>query len=171
MHRVHHFPTSQLAYNACFEDPHIREGDILVVAPERVVGIASDDPIAVTTAHGELKPFPAQTREELLAELAHDAAQISHAVKEALRFQFEVAANFLGFAGPTHTLFASETIVVLTFDDLLVTSDAIDHRIAALQQRLDAAEPGSSMALFTEHAIVRLRAAREKLASYVLKRA
>lgn len=170
MHRVHHFRTSLLAYNACFDDPHVREGDILVVAPERVVGIASDDPIAVTTAHGELKPIPALTREGLLAELAHDAAQISHAVKEALRFQFDVAPHFLGFAGPTHTLFASETIVVLTFDDLLVTSDAIDHRITALQQRLDTAEPGSSMALFTQHAIVRLRAAREKLASYALGR-
>ena len=164
MHRVHHFPTSQLAYNACFDDPHVREGDILVIAAERVIGIASTDPIAVTTAHGELKAFPAMTREELLAELAHDADQISHAVKEALRFQFGVAPQFLEFAGPTHALFATETIVVLTFDDLLVTSDAIDHRITALQQRLDAAEPGSSMAL------VRLRAAREKLASYALGR-
>ena len=171
MHRVHHFRTSQLAYNACFDDPHVREGDILVVASERVVGIASADPIAVTTAHGELKPFPALTREELVAELAHDADQISHAVKEALRFLFDVAAQFLGFAGPTHTLFGSETVVVLTFDDLLVTSDAIDHRITALLQRLDAIEPGSSMALFSQHAIVRLRAAREKLAGYALKRA
>ena len=31
MHRVHHFRTSLLAYNACFDDPHVREGDILVV--------------------------------------------------------------------------------------------------------------------------------------------
>ena len=141
-----------------------------MIATERVVGIASADPIAVTIAQGDLKPFPAMTREELLAELAHDAAQISHAVKEALRFQFGVAPHFLGFAGPTHTLFASETIIVLTFDDLLVTSDAIDHRLTAMQQRLDAAEAGSSMALFTQHAIVRLRAAREKLASYALGR-
>jgi hypothetical protein len=170
MHRVHHFRTTQLAYNACFDDPHVREGDILVVAAERVVGIASTDPIAVTTTHGELKTIPAMPRDALLAELAHGAETITHAVKEALRFQFDVAPHFLAFAGPTHTLFASETIVVLTFDDLLVTTDAIDHQITALQQRLDAAEPGSSRALFTQHAIVRLRAAREKLASYFLAR-
>ena len=82
MHRVHHFRTSQLAFNACFDDPHVREGDILVIATERVVGIASADPIAITIAHGDLKTFLRMTREELLAELAHDAAQISHAAAD-----------------------------------------------------------------------------------------
>lgn len=171
MNRVHHFPTSQHAFNACFDDPHVREGDVLVVAPEGVVALASTDPIAVTTAHSDLRSFPTMDRDRLLAELVHDAHQITFAVEEALRHHFPVAPHFLAFAGPRHALHATETTVVLHLDDLLVTSDAIDHRITALQQHLTGAERGSSRALFTENAIERLRTARGKLGNYALQRA
>ena len=152
MNRVHHFPTSPHAFNACFDDPHVREGDVLVVAPEGIVALASTDPIAITTAHSDLRSFPTMDRDRL-------------------RHHFPVAPHFLAFAGPRHARHATGTIVVLHLDDLLVTSDAIDHRITALQQRLTGAESGSSLALFTENAIARLRTAREKLGSYALQRA
>lgn len=150
MNRVHHFPTGRHAFNACYDDPHVREGDVLVVAAERIVGLASTDPFAVTTAHGDLRSFPAMDRERLLAELVHDAHQITFAVEEALRHHFPVARHFLAFAGPRHALLATEATVVLHLDDVLVTSDAIDRRITALQQRVAGAESGSSLALFTE---------------------
>ena len=67
MHRVHHFTSTRLAYDACFDDPHVREGDVLVIAREQIVGLASSDPIAVTTGHGYLRTIPAMSRDTLSA--------------------------------------------------------------------------------------------------------
>lgn len=164
MHRVHHFTSTRLAYDACFDDPHVREGDVLVIAREQIVGLASSDPIAVTTGHGYLRTIPAMSRDTLLAELAHDAAQLSHAVDEALRHHYPVAAHYLSFATSQHRLLAGETIAVLTADDLLVTSDAIDRRIANLRERMEGKEQESE-GLFLADAIRRLETARGKLAN------
>lgn len=51
---THHFDTTQEAYDACQCDDNVRDGDILVIASERVVGIAATWPFAVTDQHGEL---------------------------------------------------------------------------------------------------------------------
>lgn len=81
MHRVHHFTSTRLAYDACFDDPHVREGDVLVIAREQIVGLASSDPIAVTTGHGyktirlpeTRRPSAAGVRDVVLAALSDHA--------------------------------------------------------------------------------------------------
>ena len=113
MHRVHHFASSAQAYDASLDAGSVREGDILVIDAERIVGLASTDPIAITTESGALKAFAPMDRESLLAELVHDAAAIGRAVDEALRHRLPVADHFLGFAGPSHVVLPSlGTLVV-----------------------------------------------------------
>ena len=43
MYRVHHFASSLEAYEASLEEGPVRESDLLVIASEGVVGIASTD--------------------------------------------------------------------------------------------------------------------------------
>lgn len=51
---THHFPSTDSAYARCQCDDSVRDGDVLVVAAERVVGIADTWPLAVTAEHGSL---------------------------------------------------------------------------------------------------------------------
>lgn len=51
---THHFSSTQEAYDACQCDDTVKNGDILVIASERVVGIADTWPFAVTEPAGEL---------------------------------------------------------------------------------------------------------------------
>jgi hypothetical protein len=103
MYRVHHFASSTDAYEASLDEGPVREDDILVIAAEGIVGLASTDPIAITTASGALKAFPAMSRDMLLAELVHDAATIGRAVNEAVRHCLPVVAQFLSFAGTSNS--------------------------------------------------------------------
>lgn len=163
MHRVHYFASSAQAYEASLDAGPVREGDILVIDAERIVGLASTDPIAITTESGALKAFAPMDRESLLAELVHDAAAIGRAVDEALRHRLPVADHFLGFAGPSHVVLPSELHRTLTREDIMVTTDAIDHRIAALRGRTQAAAPDSSEGLFLRKALDQLAGARGRL--------
>lgn len=108
MHRVHYFASSAQAYDASLDAGPVREGDILVIDAERIVGLTSADPIAITTESGALKAFAPMDRESLLGELVHDADTIGRAVDEALRHRLPVADHFLGFAGPSHVVLPSE---------------------------------------------------------------
>ncbi len=163
MHRVHHFASSAEAYEASLDEGLVREGDILVIVPEGIVGLASIDPIAVTTASGALKAFPSMSRNTLLAELVHDAVAIGRAVDEALRHRLPVADQFIGFAGPSHLLLSSEVRLTLSHDDIMVTVDALDRRTAALRQRMDTVDPESSEGLFLGKALRQLAQARGRL--------
>ena len=51
---THAFRTSGEAYAACQCDEAIKQGDLLVIASEGVVGIADTWPVAVTVTRGEL---------------------------------------------------------------------------------------------------------------------
>jgi len=163
MHSVHHFASSAEAYDASLEEGAVRENDVLVIATEGIVGLASTDPIAVTTASGALKAFPAMNSEMLLAELAHDEAAIGRAVDEALRHRLLVADHFLTFAGPSHLILSSEVRRTLTRDDIMVTTDALDRRIAGLRDRAATVDPESSEGLFLRQALAQLAGARERL--------
>lgn len=160
MHRVHHFASSAEAYEASLDEGPVREGDILVIVTERIVGLASTDTIAVTIVHGALKAFPRMSREMLLAELVHDAVTIGRAVDEALRHRLPVADQFLGFAGPPHLLLSSEVRLTLSHDDIMVTTDALDRRTVTLRERADTVDPESSEGLFLRKAIRQLAQAR-----------
>lgn len=163
MHRVHHFASSAEAYEASLDEGPVRENDILVIVAEGIVGLASTDPIAITTASGALKAFPSMSRDRLLAELVHDAAAIGRAVDEALRHRLPVADQFLSYAGPSHWLLSSEVRLTFTHDDIMVTTDALDRRSAALQERAGSVGPDSSEGLFLRQAIGQLAQARERL--------
>ncbi len=163
MYRVHHFASSLEAYEASLEEGPVRESDLLVIASEGVVGIASTDPIAITTASGALKAFPPMSRAMLLAELVHDAIVIGRAVDEALRHRLPVADQFLGFAGPSHLLRSSEVRRTLTHSDIMVTTDALDRRIAGLRDRAVTVDPDTSEGLFLRLALGQLAGAKERL--------
>jgi hypothetical protein len=51
---VHQFESSGEAYDATQCDESIKNGDVLVIASEGVIGIADTWPVAVTIAKGEL---------------------------------------------------------------------------------------------------------------------
>jgi hypothetical protein len=167
MHRVHYFDTSAHAFDACFEErPDLREGDVVVILAEGVVGLASIDPIAITRETGALRHLPAMTREVLLGEIVHEAAQITDAVETALVHRLPVEPQYLPFAGRRHVLRADEAAVVLRLDDILVVADAIDHRVRVLRERLDGVTADSSQALFIARGIEQLAEARDRLAAY-----
>lgn len=163
MHCVHHFASSAEAYEASLDEGPVREGDILVIAVEGIVGLASTDPIAITTASGALKAFPPMSRDMLLAELVHDAVAIGRAVDEALRHRLPVADQYLTFAGPSHLLLSSEVRLTFSHDDIMVTTDALDRRRVALRERASSVDPESSERLFLRRALGQIAQARERL--------
>jgi hypothetical protein len=52
--QVHHFASTGEAYDATQCDENIKNGDVLVIASERVVGIADTWPFAITKEFGKL---------------------------------------------------------------------------------------------------------------------
>lgn len=167
MHRIHHFDTSQAAYEASLNEWDVREGDVLVIASEQIVGLASTEPIAITIAAGALKTIEPMPRGMLLDELIHGDREIGHAVDEALRHGWPVAPHYLHFASPTSRMSLQQTPAGMALDDLTVTVilDAIDHRIAALTERTQTVDPQSSQGLFLAQGLTRLKTARLQIAS------
>jgi hypothetical protein len=53
----HFFETTAAAYDACQCDSSLKDGDILIIQSERVVGVVDTWPMAVTVDHGKLHPF------------------------------------------------------------------------------------------------------------------
>ena len=51
---IHKFESTGEAYGACQCDERINKGDVLVIIPEGVVGIAHTWPFAITTEAGKL---------------------------------------------------------------------------------------------------------------------
>jgi hypothetical protein len=51
---AHYFDSSGEAYDACQCDETIQNGDVLVIASERIVGLAHTWPVTVTADHGAL---------------------------------------------------------------------------------------------------------------------
>ena len=166
MHRVHHFWTSSEAKDASIAEGAVREGDVLVVIAERVVGLASTDPIAVTVATGALRDFPALSRDQLLEELVHDEAAIGSAVDEAVRHGLPVARQYQGFGNQPRRRLGREAQVEFSLDDIAVVADAIDHRIASLHSRAATVPTDDAHGLFLQHVVDRLGTARERLAAY-----
>jgi hypothetical protein len=52
--RVHHFESSEEAYDATQCNPEVMDGDVLVIWPAGIVGIADTWPFSVTPDHGHL---------------------------------------------------------------------------------------------------------------------
>ena len=77
---VHWFESSGRAYDACQCSDAIKDGDVLVVESERVVGIAHTWPVAVTVANGELHRLAAETTAE---SWANGNAALRHGFADA----------------------------------------------------------------------------------------
>ena len=58
---------------------------------------------------------------------------------------------------------AARPLVALSFDDIMLTIDAIHHRITALERRLGTLESDSAHAFFLQRSIDHLSAARKRL--------
>jgi hypothetical protein len=99
----------------------------------------------------------------LLTELVHDACQIRRAVAIALLHHLPVQPHFLAFVAPALPYPYPQTVVALSFDDIMLTIDAIDHRITALERRLGTLESDSAHAFFLQRSIDHLSAARKRL--------
>lgn len=72
--QIHHFKSTNEAYNACQSNENIKRGDILVIQSEHVVGIADTWPFAVTVCKGQLHRIDSsiagnQLREEFCSSL------------------------------------------------------------------------------------------------------
>lgn len=59
---VHHFDDTTEAYNATQCNEEMRDGDVLVIEPEKVIGIAWTWPFALTERFGELHVTTADPR-------------------------------------------------------------------------------------------------------------
>lgn len=64
---VHQFGDTGQAYDACQCCDFIKDGDLLVIESERVVGVADTWPFAVTKACGKLHEVLPNTTDEELA--------------------------------------------------------------------------------------------------------
>ncbi|TVV76977.1 hypothetical protein [Sphingomonas solaris] len=164
MHRIHHFDTSEAAYEASLNEWDVREGDVLVIASEQIVGLASTEPIAITIAAGALKTIEPMSRGMLLDELVHGEREIGHAVDEALRHGWPVAPHYLAFASPGRCVTPQQATTGVQFDNVIVAVivDAIDHRITALTERATTVDPESSQGLFLAQGLAHLKTARSR---------
>ena len=99
----------------------------------------------------------------LLAELVHGASQIRRAVATALLHHLPVQPHFLAFVAPALPYPYPQTVVALSFDDIMLTIDAIDHRIKTLENRLGSLESDSAHAFFLQRSIDHLSSARKRL--------
>lgn len=80
MVKVHEFNDSGDAYDACQCDESIKDGDILLILPEGVIGLAGTWPVAITEEHGKLHT----AREgRLLAYLKEDLKATDEAIEHA----------------------------------------------------------------------------------------
>lgn len=56
--KVHHFTDSSTAYDVCMSSDDVKDGDVLLIASEGVIGVLTNaHPVALTEAHGELHPM------------------------------------------------------------------------------------------------------------------
>ena len=93
MGSVHHFPSTVEAYEQCQCDAAMKDGDILVIHSEQVVGIAHTWPVAVTVKHGALHVFdPAYTDGDQAILMGLDVAFITSA-REFAKTAFPVSAS------------------------------------------------------------------------------
>ena len=72
---IHEFESSSEAYDACQCDEDIEDGDVLVVRPERVVGVANTWPFAVTKEHGDLHALKGASEQALRDNLGDRRVQ------------------------------------------------------------------------------------------------
>ena len=85
------------------------------------------------------------------------------AVATALLHHLPVQPHFLAFVAPALPYPYPQTVVALSFDDIMLTIDAIHHRITALERRLGTLESDSAHAFFLQRSIDHLSAARKRL--------
>jgi hypothetical protein len=89
--KVHHFCSSGEAYDATQCDENIKNGDLLVIESEGVIGIADTWPVAVTVAYGKLHtPAEGYSLARCFEQRPACAASIAGAKKLAASLSFAV---------------------------------------------------------------------------------
>lgn len=64
--RVHRFDSTEEAYDACMCDDSIKTGDVLLIEPEKVIGLAWAWPISLSKATGCLHRCRDEAPEEIM---------------------------------------------------------------------------------------------------------
>ena len=91
--RAHGFATSGNAYDAVQCDELIKNGDVLLILPEKIIGIAHCWPIAITAERGNLHsiaPGRFATLAEISAEFGFPADNLRYAVDLARLLGFDL---------------------------------------------------------------------------------
>lgn len=70
--RAHLFDSTGAAYDTVQTDDNIRAGDVLIIASEKVIGVAYTWPFAVTKDHGKLH-CPVGCKDSLIQSFLADA--------------------------------------------------------------------------------------------------
>ena len=65
--KVHQFDSTSEAYDATQCDESVKDGDILVIKSEKVVGLATTWPFAISKAHGALHALKPGIADDYLA--------------------------------------------------------------------------------------------------------
>jgi len=124
--KIYHFDSTVEAYESAQTDETINDGDVLIIEPEKVVGLVGDFPIAVTEWTGDLHDLAAGDTLESLGfsdksiALARDAAKTlgyDLAVLEAEPV-LELVSVGAADACLTNTLQARDAAVVKAWDSL-----------------------------------------------------
>ena len=155
--------SSHRARQAALSKATVRRGDILVIAAEEIVGIASASPAAITLAHGDLDSPAFSSNETVTRDLRLDHVSIRDAIEDAFRHGFPVQEQYLPFAGRDRAIGASESVVNLTADEILAIAEAINFRVQSLEALIadDGHNRPSGQAL--RAVVARLRSGRAKI--------
>jgi hypothetical protein len=113
---VHRFGSTGEAYDACQCDEGIRDGDVLVVEPEGVVGVADTWPFAVTRETGVLHGIRGRSVLQVRPDLERGRLD---AIEVAVRMGLGVDWGVLSvleqeFVGPGHPCCLSPTCPLCT---------------------------------------------------------
>ncbi|EAT07488.1 hypothetical protein SKA58_19695 [Sphingomonas sp. SKA58] len=91
--RIHSFETSGNAYDACQTDDAIKTGDLLLILPEKIVGLAYAWPVAVTLEYGKLLSFVSadhRTISDLMTTFPITSEQVIEAIHLARALDYPI---------------------------------------------------------------------------------
>jgi len=94
---IHKFDSTGDAYDATQCDDNVKNGDILVIDSERVVGLAHTWPVAITEAYGKLHKINDGKVLHVCMDCDITLDQLQAAIAEARRLGYLLRADCVNF--------------------------------------------------------------------------
>lgn len=93
---AHILNTTGNAYDASNCSDRIEIGDVLIIPSEKVIGVASAWPVAITTEHGNIHTFsgPTEALPKFCQDLGIRLDQLTTAAKVAAMLGYEIDPQF-----------------------------------------------------------------------------